>query len=52
MEEEQKCFETKVLQKWMWELVPQSTLGDVGGNSVETADGSIAAELWLRFFFF
>lgn len=34
-----------MFQKLAWELVPQSTLGDVGGNSVETADGSVAAEL-------
>lgn len=40
-----------VFQKWMWELVPWSTLGDVGGNSMETADGSIAAELWLNLVF-
>lgn len=34
-----------MFQKLMWELVLQSTLGHVGGNSMETADGSVAAEL-------
>lgn len=35
----------------MWELVPQSTLGeDVGGNLMEIADGSTALELSILFF--
>lgn len=35
----------------MWELVPQSTLGeDVGGNLMEIADGSTALQLSILFF--
>lgn len=42
-----------MFQKQMWELVPQSTLGeDVGGNLIEIADGSTALELLVDFFFF
>lgn len=41
-----------MFQKQMWELVPQSTLGeDVGGNLIEIADGSTALELLVGCFF-
>lgn len=38
-------------QKLMWELVPQSTLGeDVGGNLMEIGDCSTALELCIIIF--